>query len=118
MVQEIALYESSATNAQINASSAETFFAAANDKQHQIKNNQSFNNLEIVNDSSNDLTIDLDGLSTRRRTLFAKSALVIKAEQGIFFTNLKITNKSSTAAVSASAINLIARIVKFAASGA
>lgn len=109
---ETALYETNATNASISASASETFFSADIDKKAIQKYNSSFNFLEIVNNSSNDLFIDLDGLTARRRQLFARSTMVIKAEQGIFFNNVKVTNQSASTAISASVISLLARIVR------
>lgn len=111
MTRETALFETSATNAEIAADASETIFITEDDKKATQKF-FSFNNLEIVNDSDEDILIDLDGLATRRRTLFGKSAIVIKAEQGIFFNNVKITNKSSATAIPAAAVNGIARIVR------
>lgn len=111
MTSEIANYENGAQNAEIPISGSEIFFSLNADMAAKSQFG-SFNNLEIVNDSANDLFIDLDGLTTRRRTLFAKSTMVIKAEQGIYFNNVKVTNKSAAAVVSASAISLLARIVR------
>lgn len=109
-ILELARYEAGYTNESIAASGSETFFISALDQaaKSQFK---SFNNLEVVNDSTIDLFIDLDGLSIRRRKLFAKSTIVIKAEQGIFWDTIKITNTSSTTAVDASTLNLTGRIV-------
>lgn len=108
-----AVYESGYQNAEISASGSEIFFSETNDHVAKSQYNQSFNNLEIINDSPNDLTIELDGLSTRKRTLFGKSAMVMKAEEGIFWNTVKVTNKSSSVVVDAGDVSLIGRIVRF-----
>lgn len=106
-----AVYETSATNASIAASASESFLISTIDQEGKLQWG-SFSYLEIVNDDVQTLDIDLDNLSTRRRRLFGKSTLVIKPSEGIFFNTLKITNTSSTTAVGAANIKIIARIVR------
>lgn len=72
----------------------------------------SFNYLEIINDSACEINVDLDGISTRRRKLFGKSVLVIKAEEGIYFNNIKITNNDAATTIQANEISGSARIGK------
>lgn len=111
LVQEKAVYEAGVQNASIAASGSEIFFSRQIDKEATQKYG-SFNNVEIVNDSAQTIKIELDGLSTRARILFAKSTLVIKAEQGIYYNNIKVTNQSSTTAIGANEVFLIGRIVR------
>lgn len=75
----------------------------------------SFNYLELINDSNCELNIDLDGLSTRRRKLFAKSVIVIRAEEGVFFNNILITNTDGAVTVAANEISGSARICRIIA---
>jgi len=113
MVVWKSLYEEGATNAEILAGASETFFATNNAKQQIAKNKQCFNSLEINNDSNTIvIDIDLDGLSSRRRRLFAKGNLSILPEDGIFFNNVKITNTDGANALSANSIKLNARMLK------
>jgi len=113
MVVWISLYEEAATNAEIAAAASETFFATNAAKQQIAKNNQCFNSLEINNDSNSIVVdIDLDGLTTRRRRLFAKGNLTILPEDGIFFNNVKVTNTDAANALSATLLKLNARMLK------
>lgn len=108
-----AVYENGATNAEIAAGGTafEFLFSGTADKQAISRYGQSFNSLEINNDDANTvLDIDLDGLTTRRRRLFAKSSLVIEPKDGIFFNNVKITNTDAANATGAGNIKAIARI--------
>lgn len=109
----ISKYESSATNAEIAASASETFFSSGNDRVNVQLHQQSFNYLEVINNNaSTNLEIYLDGLATRKRILFPKSVMVIKAEESIYFNTIKITNSSGAAAITAGEIQLLARIMK------
>lgn len=113
MVVWKSFYEEGASNAEIAAGASEVFFSTDNAKQQIAKNQQSFNSLEINNDSNNIIVdIDLDGLSTRRRRLFAKGNLSITPEDGIFFNNVTITNTNTTTALTAGIIKLNARLLK------
>lgn len=104
-------YEKSANNASISASASEIFFSAQPDKEANQQYG-SFNYLEVVNSSASKIAIDLDGLSTRRRILFANAALVIRTQERTFFNNVKVTNLDSSNTVAANEINLNARIVR------
>lgn len=113
MVEWISLYEESATNAEILAGASETFFSTNNAKQQIAKNNQSFNSLEVNNDSNTIvIDLDLDGLSTRRRRIFAKGNFVILPEDGIFFNNVKITNTDGANALALGLLKINARMLK------
>lgn len=106
-------YEEGANNAEIAAGASETFFATNTAKQQISKNNQSFNALELNNDSNTCvLAVDLDGLTTRRRLVYPKSSFVILPEDGIFFNVVKITNNHGSTAVAANEVRGNARIVK------
>jgi len=114
MVYWKSLYEENATNAEIasGGTASETFFATNSAKQQIAKNNQSFNSLEINNDDNSIvIDIDLDGLSTRRRRLFAKGNLSISPEDGIYFNNIKVINTDGAVALAASKIKLNARML-------
>lgn len=107
------LYETSATNSAINAAASEFFFSTNFDKQSIQKIGQSFNSLEINNDdSTTDLDIDLDGLATRRRRIFAKTSFFIGPEEGVFFNTVKVTNVHASSATGAGKVKLNARILK------
>lgn len=108
------LYEESATNAEIAAGGTafEDFFSSAAAKDNIAKHKQSFNALEINNDSTEVLHIQLDNLSTRQRTLFSKSSITINPEDGIFFNSVRVVNTDTANAVSASEVRLNARILK------
>lgn len=106
------VYETNASNASIAADASEFFFSNEVDRQNTTKWQQSFNFLEIVNDSSINIEIYLDGLSTRKRVLFGKASIIIKPEENIFFNNVKLTNTSSTTAITAADITLNAAIMK------
>ena len=113
MVIWTSLYEESATNAEIAATASATYFSTDAAKQQISKNQQCFNSLELNNDSNNVvIDVDLDGLSTRRRRIFAKSSWTIEPEDGIFFNTIKITNTDAANALAANAVKLNARIVK------
>lgn len=105
-------FEVNFTNAEIAASGSENFLSNNYNRGQQILNNQSFNYLEIINSSGNTIFIDLDGLSSRRRILFANASIVISPQEEIFFNMVKITNQSSSAVIAASSINGTARIMK------
>jgi len=103
-------YETTQQNsAQILASGVLTFLSTEADKA-QTSQWGSFSYLEVINDSGVEIKIDLDGLTTRRRTLFGKSVLIIKTEEGLFFNNVKITNADGATAVAANEITVSARI--------
>lgn len=107
------LYEESVTNAEITAGNSEFFFSDDFTKQQIAKNQQSFNALEINNDSNNIvIDLDLDGLSTRRRRIFAKGNFSILPEDGIFFNTVKITNTDGANNLNAGLLKLNARILK------
>lgn len=115
MVNWISVYEEAATNAQINSGGTnfETFLSNNNARANMLRHQQSFNSLEINNDSSNCvLDIDLDGLSTRRRRLFAKTSLIIEPKDGIFFNTIKVINTSAANNLTAGDLKINARIVK------
>jgi len=113
MVQWYSLYEESATNAQINATLSETFFSTANAKQQITKFQQCFNALEINNDDNAIvIDLDLDGLSTRRRRIFAKGNFSILPEDGIFFNNIRITNTDAANNLAAGKVKINARILR------
>lgn len=112
MADFIGKHEADFTNAEIAASASEHFLSSEYNRSQMTKVGQSFNFLEVVNNSSNTINIDLDGLSTRRRVLFGNSALVIQPEEQIFFNTIKITNTSSSSAISAAGIVGIARVMK------
>lgn len=105
------LYESGAQNASIAASASETFFSASLDKAATSQHG-SFNYLEIVNNSNNDVQVLLDNLTARRRTLFARSAMVIKIEEGTYWNTVQLVNLSSTTAITAGDIQLQAKIAR------
>lgn len=107
------LYEENATNAQILATASEFFFSTNAAKQQIAKNSQCFNALEINNDDNSlVIDVDLDGLSTRRRRVFAKSTLIIEPKDGIFFNTIKITNPDAANAIAAGKLRLNAAIKK------
>ena len=110
MVQEIANYEVGKSNAEITSGNSETFFKDQPDTEAKSKYG-SFSYLEIVNDSASNIFIDLDGLTNRRRKLFARSTMVIKAEVGIYFDTVKIIEASS-GTIAADEIKLIGRILQ------
>lgn len=113
MVVWKSLHEKSETNAEIAASASEIFFTALFDKQQLVKIGQSFNSLEINNDS-NTIVIDvtLDGLESRKRRVFAKGNFTILPEDGLFFNSVKITNTDAANAIPAGTIKLNARALK------
>lgn len=97
-------YEENAVNAEIAAGgTASAILLATNaSKQSISKYNQSFNTLEINNNSSNcDVTIQLDGLTTRARKIAARGNWVIEPENGIFFNVIKVINLSAANALTA-----------------
>ena len=105
-------YEVADTNSgTIAAAASQTFLSGALDKAANSQHG-SFNYLELVNDSSEEILVDLDGLSIRRRKLFQKSVLVIKPSENIFFNNVKITNNDSSNTIAANEIQIIGRIVR------
>jgi len=106
-------HETSETNAEIAASASEIFFTGLFNQQQLTKIGQSFNSLEINNDS-NTIVVDitLDGLESRKRRLFAKGNLSILPEDGIFFNSVKITNTDAANAIPAGTIKLNARALK------
>lgn len=110
MAIEIAKYETSKTNVELTSGASEIYFSDSEDKAN-VQKFGSFNFLEVANDSSSDIDIFLDGLTTRRRRLFGRSVLVIKADQGIFFNTLKITEQSALT-IDAGDIRINGRIVK------
>ena len=113
MVYWKSLHESSDTNAEIAASASQIFFTSDYDKQQLVKNQQSFNALEINNDdNTTPIDVYLDGLSSRKRRVFAKSSLVIAPEEGIYFNNVKVENTSGALAIAAGKIQLNARVLK------
>lgn len=113
MTQVIVKYETTFTNgASTIAPSASLTLLSTDSDQRATSLYGSFNYLEIINDSSAELNIDLDGISTRRRRLFGKSVVVIKAEEGIYFNNVLITNTDGATTVQASEISGSARIGK------
>jgi len=101
----IAKYLNTAQNAEIAASSSEIFAAAQADVEAKQRYG-SFNKLELYNESALDVRLELDGLTTRRRTIFAKSGFAIAPEEGIFFDTLKVTNLSSTTALAVDLLNI------------
>lgn len=113
--EQKAVYEAGATNAEIAAAGYMIYFSGDADQAAKERFNQSFNSLEIVNDSDITLILELDNLTTRKRKLFAKSTLVFNAEEGTYFNTLKVTNTSATTAIAAGELNMIARIVRFGA---
>lgn len=108
------LYESNDSNGSlIDVSPAyATLFNSLFDRQRKVEFKSSFNYLEIINNSDNDIKIRLDNLSTRERLLFGKSIIVIKAEENIFFDTVQIINTSASVQISANAISAIARIMQ------
>lgn len=110
ITQGKALYETGVQNSQIAANGDAWFLTNQTDLENKQKFG-SFNNLEIINNSTSKVNIDLDGLSTRRRILFGNSTLVIKPDEGIFFDTFKLTEIDG-AIISADEIALIARIVR------
>ena len=107
--QEI-LYETQQQNSGVVAAAASvTLLSQIADKQAATQYG-SFNYLELINDSSVEMYVDLDGLNTRRRTLFGKSVLVIKLEEGLYFNNVKVTNNDASTSITANQITAIARI--------
>lgn len=105
-------YESNKTNAQIAATASEFFFSTNDDRNYLLKYQSSFNYLEIVNNSDEDIIVYFDGLATKYRRLFGKSIIVIKPEENIYFNTLKITNTSGANAITAGDLIIIARIMK------
>jgi len=105
-----ALYEAGVQNGAISSSASAFFFTRGVDLENKQKYG-SFNNLEIVNNSTNTLALDLDGQTTRRRVLFGKASIVIKPDQNIFFDTIKLTDLTG-ANIDADTIALIARIVR------
>lgn len=116
MAIEIGRYEATKSNAQITSGNSELFFIDKADQDARARWG-SFNNLEIVNDSASDVFVDLDGLSTRRKKLFARSTMVIKSDQGIFWDTIKLTEDSS-GTINADEIKLTGRIVNRVPEGA
>ena len=110
MLDYISLYETYKENAQIAASGSETFFILAADRENKDKHG-SFNYLEVINDSNIDILILLDGLTTRTRKLFAKSIMIIKPEENIYYNTVKITNTDGANVIAVSLIRLIGRIM-------
>lgn len=109
------VYSEGATNAQIAAGGAafETFFSNNFARAQIAKNQQSFNALEINNDDNAVvIDVDFDGLSTRRRRIFAKGNFTILPEDGIFFNTVKVINTDGANALAANKLKLNARIVK------
>ncbi len=107
-----AVYETHEANAEIAASASAFFFSSTNDKVQLQKHNQSFNYLEIINDSSIDIEVYLDGLASRKRLLFGKTAMIIKPEESIYFNTIKLTNTDGATAITAGQVQLIARALK------
>ena len=106
-----AVYEKHKTNAEIAASASEYFFIESDDVANKDRYG-SFSYLEIVNDSNIDIKIRLDGLGDRERKLFAKSSIVIDPKDSIFFNTVQLINTSSTTAITAADLNIIARIMQ------
>lgn len=107
------VYESHYTNSQINASAKEAFFSGNNDKVAVQRYQQSFNFLEIVNDSSIRVNLYLDGKQVgRTRYLFGKNQVVILPEEELYFNMIELENSSSTTAINAGDIRVIGRIMK------
>lgn len=106
-------YQENAQNSEILASANQTFFSSENTRANLSKNGQSFNALEIVNNSNSVvIKVLLDGLTEKTRIVFAKSNLVINAEDNIFFNTIKIENTSAIDKIIAGDIVINARIVK------
>lgn len=112
----IAVFEKHTSNSGAVAQNGKvTLFSDADSQQAKAQYN-SFNYLEIVNDSDNDLNLYFDGLATRKRKLFGKSSLVIDAEDNIYFNNLQIENPEAVA-VAIGELNAVGRIMKPARNG-
>jgi len=107
-----AVYEKHTANAEIAASGNAIYFSDTEDKVQLQKANQSFNYLEIINDSSIVIEVYLDGLATRKRLLFGKTALIMKPEESIYFNTVKLTNTDAASAITAGEVQLIARALK------
>jgi hypothetical protein len=103
------LYEKHEANSLIGASASETFFSGQPAQENKQKYG-SFNSLELINDSNEEIYVFLDGLDTRKRILGAKANLIIEPQEGIYFNTLKITNSSAVNTIAANLILPIARI--------
>jgi hypothetical protein len=112
MADFITQYETYGSNQAIIATASETFFSSSTDLSNKSKYNSSFNYLEVTNDSPYKIYIDLDGLSTRRRVLFPQAALIIRADENIYFDNVLITNPDAVNQIDADLVKLNARIQK------
>ena len=107
----ISVYESHTTNTEIAISGSQTFFSNEISRGNMLKWKQSFNSLEIINNSTTDLNVYLDGKQIgRKRLLYGKVAFQIKPEEQLYFNTLVIENTSGATVITAGDLTIIARI--------
>jgi len=81
----------------IIATTAEEVFGAKRDSQVHRDKHGSANSLIITSLADEDFEIRLDGLDSRLiGLLYTRGSFVIKPEDGIFFSSVKLTNVSAT----------------------
>lgn len=100
------------TNASIAASGFEIFLSSEINRGQMEKFIQSFNALEIVNEDSKTIDLELDNLSTRRRKIKGNSTFVIEPENEIYFNTVEIVETGGASAIDAGNVLIKARIAK------
>jgi hypothetical protein len=103
------LYRNGTLNAQILSTGYEIFGITTTDAERKRRWG-SFNKCLIVNQSTQPLTIALDGLTDRTTLLPTTGSYEITPEEGLYFDFVKITN-SGTSTITASQISIQYAIV-------
>lgn len=104
MVQFITLYQNGADNETISASGQETFGNTNADRKGKGKHG-SYNFLTVTQSGTGAYSIKLDGLDNRKTKLPSTGSYVIKAEEGIYFDFIVVTDESGSG-ISAGDISL------------
>lgn len=96
----------------INASASEDFGAKREQQVNRDKHG-SANSLIITSLADEDFEIRLDGLDSRLvGILYTRGSFVIKPEDGIFFSSVKLTNVSATNSTASEVSLRIAKAVR------
>lgn len=111
------VHEDSATNGgAISAGASEFFFSSENNRAQMLLHQQSFNSVEIINDSSVVVDIDFDApagdTASKRRRIFAKASLVLEPKDNVYFSTIKVTNRDGATAIAQDELKMVARIMK------
>jgi len=99
-------------NAEIPASGSEIFLSTEFNRSQMEKFIQSFNALEIVNEDSKTIFLQLDNLVTRRRKIKGNSTFVIEPENEIYFNTVEIVESLGVSVIPANNVLIKARIAK------